>query len=252
MSAPTRQLRKRRGRHSRRPSLIGSIATFISFVLVGWIAVTNVQNSDNSYHSNTAEVISSRQKRIAKLQKDIDTKAGQLETLQSVVADSDASANSQNSDNSLSKLPALQGEGVTVTLNDSPKWDSASKDKNANPNDYVVHQQDVEAVVNAMWAGGAEAITVQNQRLQPTSAIKCVGNVLLLNGKQYAPPYKISAIGNIDSLRSTIDNSEAVKIYKQYVEADGLGWQLEENRNLRFPEVPSSLQPMKYAVAVRK
>lgn len=251
MRTPRHQVFQHRGRHSRRSGLIGSIATFVSFALVGWIILTNVQNADNTYRSNTDEVIASRQKKIAKLQKDIDTKTAQLETLKNVVGDTDTENTTNDPDAAVNKLPALSGKGVTVTLDDSPKWDTASKDKNANPNDYVVHQQDIEAVVNAMWAGGAEAITVQDQRLLPTSAIKCVGNVLLLNGKHFAPPYKISAIGNIDRLHTTINDSKTIKIYKQYVEVDGLGWQLEEKQNLHFPEVTTSTQPMKYAIAVR-
>ncbi|WP_018142798.1 DUF881 domain-containing protein [Alloscardovia criceti] len=248
--------KKKFARHSRKKRLISSIGTLISFALVGWSAVTNVHNSDNAYHSNTIEVIASRQKRIDSLQADIDEKAKQIETLQSIVADSSdsddsVSSNSADATSASTVLPAIQGAGVTVTLNDSQKWEQVSKDKNANPNDYVVHQQDIEAVVNAMWAGGADAITIQDQRLQPTSAIKCIGNVLLLNGKQYAPPYKISAIGDITELTATINSSETVQIYKQYVEADGLGWTLETSQNLVFQEVTTTVQPLKYATAQR-
>ena len=55
-------------------------------------------------------------------------------------------------------LPALSGSGVTVTLDDSPLWENAVNNNGttANINDYVIHQQDVESVVNALWAGGAD------------------------------------------------------------------------------------------------
>ncbi len=58
-----------------------------------------------------------------------------------------------------------------------------------SPDDLVVHQQDVQAVVNALWAGGADAVQVMDQRLLSTSAVRCVGNTLLLNGRVYSPPY---------------------------------------------------------------
>ncbi|TCD54345.1 DUF881 domain-containing protein [Alloscardovia theropitheci] len=237
--------KKRRGRHSKRNGLISAITIFISFAFVGWVAVTNVRNPGNTYHSNTADVISSRQKRISELQKDIDSTAQKIDTLQRVMSGSNA--DSTTSDSASNTFPQIEGKGVTVTLDDSQRWEQAARSKDANPNDYVVHQQDIEAVVNAMWAGGAEAITIQDQRLMPTSAIKCIGNVLLLNGKQFAPPYKISAIGDIDMLSDTINNSEAVKIYKQYVDADGLGWKFETNQNLNFEEVTVPAQTMKYA-----
>ncbi|MFC0265647.1 DUF881 domain-containing protein [Alloscardovia macacae] len=242
---------KKRARHSKHGSLLGAVAIFLSFAIVGWIAVTNVKNPGTTYHADTAEIIAGRQKRIDELQKDIDDKTQKIDTLQKVVADTSTNDPSTSADDASGKLPALEGPGVTVTLSDSQKWEQAVKTQNANPNDYVVHQQDIEAVVNAMWAGGAEAITIQDQRLLPTSAIKCIGNVLLLNGKQYAPPYRISAIGDIDSLTSSINTSETVRIYKQYVDADGLGWQLDTSKTLTFKETSAPLQAMKYATADR-
>ena len=55
--------------------------------------------------------------------------------------------------------------------------------------DIVVHQQDVQAVVNALWSGGAEAMMVMDQRLISTSAVRCVGNTLILQGRVYSPPF---------------------------------------------------------------
>ena len=65
----------------------------------------------------------------------------------------------------------------------------------------VVHQQDIQAVVNALWSGGAEAMTLQNQRVVSTTGIKCVGNTVVLHGVPYAPPYEITAIGDLDALQ---------------------------------------------------
>ena len=64
------------------------------------------------------------------------------------------------------------------------------------PNDLVIHQQDLQAVVNALWQGGAKGIQVMDQRLISTSAVRCVGNTLILQGRVYSPPYKITAVGD--------------------------------------------------------
>ena len=95
-------------------------------------------------------------------------------------------------------LPALSGSGVTVTLDDSPLWENAVNNNGttANINDYVIHQQDVESVVNALWAGGADALMIMDQRVLFNSAVICSGNVLSLHGKKYSPPFTISAIGD--------------------------------------------------------
>src|SRR5690606_41382455 len=77
-----------------------------------------------------------------------------------------------------------------------PLHDALPISSGLHPDDLVVHQQDLEAVINALWAGGAEALMVQDQRITSLSSVRCVGNVLLLHGRHYSPPYRISAIGD--------------------------------------------------------
>jgi uncharacterized protein YlxW (UPF0749 family) len=88
-------------------------------------------------------------------------------------------------------LVAMRGSGVKVTLDDSHLDEAPS----GNVNDLVIHSQDVQAVVNALWRSGAEAIAINRQRLVGTSAVLCVGNTLLLNGTVQSPPYVVTAIG---------------------------------------------------------
>ena len=94
-------------------------------------------------------------------------------------------------------LEAVTGPGVTITLSDASDAtaDQVIEDGEINPNRLVVHQQDIQAVVNAMWQGGAEAITLQGQRIVSTTGIKCEGNAVLIQGVPYPEPYIISAIG---------------------------------------------------------
>ena len=130
-------------------------------------------------------------------------------------------------------LPAVEGPGLVVTLDDSPLWENMvdANGSSANINDYVVHQQDIEAVVNALWAGGAESMQIMDQRVLFNSAVRCSGNVLLLQGKKYSPPFKISAIGPVEGMRKALDDSEEVSIYKQYVSAFGLGFRSTRKRH---------------------
>ena len=67
---------------------------------------------------------------------------------------------------------------------------------NARPDDLVIHQSDVQAVVNAVWAAAADGVAIMDQRLIATSAVRCVGNTLLLQGRTYSPPFVITAIGD--------------------------------------------------------
>lgn len=121
-------------------------------------------------------------------------------------------------------LDPVRGPGLTVTLTDAQRDAEGRFARDAAPDDLVVHQQDIQAVLNAMWSAGAEAIQVQDQRVIATSAVRCVGNTLLLNGHTYSPPYTITAIGDADAMRTALADAPLVRLYRQYVIRFGLGY----------------------------
>lgn len=119
----------------------------------------------------------------------------------------------------------VHGPAITVSLDDSSlTLDQLPPDFTAD--DIVVHQQDVQAVVNSLWAAGAEAMMIQDQRIISTSAVRCVGNTLILQGRVYAPPYVIKAIGPVADMEASLDADPTVAIYRQYVDAVGLGYEV--------------------------
>ncbi len=135
---------------------------------------------------------------------------------------------------------SVQGPAVTVSLSDSQR-SRANLPPSIRPDDLVVHQQDVQAVVNALWRGGAEAMMIQDQRIIATSAVRCVGNTLILQGRVYSPPYVISAIGKIDALIEALDNDPQVAIYQEWVAAVGLGYRVKTQAGATFPAYSGSV-----------
>jgi len=129
---------------------------------------------------------------------------------------------------------AVRGPAITVTLNDA-KRSAASLPQGFTADDIVVHQQDVQGVVNALWAGGAEAMMLQDQRVISTSAVRCVGNTLILQGRVYSPPYVIKAIGDVQGMQQSLDSNPTVSIYKQYVDVLGLGYDVKTSNVATFP-----------------
>ncbi|MHB9095124.1 MAG: DUF881 domain-containing protein [Eubacteriales bacterium] len=95
-------------------------------------------------------------------------------------------------------LVAVKGQGVQVTLNDSPK----ELQPGENPNLFILHEEDLLKVVNELKAGGAEAISVNEQRLLATSEIRCAGNTILVNTRKIVPPIVIDATGDPNTLSS--------------------------------------------------
>jgi uncharacterized protein YlxW (UPF0749 family) len=121
----------------------------------------------------------------------------------------------------------VHGPGLVVTLQDAQRDANGRFPRDASPDDLVVHQQDIQAVLNAVWSAGAEAIQMQDQRIIATSVPRCVGNTLLLNGRTYSPPYQITAIGNAAAMQAALAAAPLVTLYKQYVVRFGLGYQEE-------------------------
>jgi uncharacterized protein YlxW (UPF0749 family) len=118
----------------------------------------------------------------------------------------------------------VHGPGLVVTLDDAQRDANGRFPRDASPDDLVVHQQDIQAVLNALWSVGAEAIQMQDQRIIATSIPRCVGNTLLLNGRTYSPPYTITAIGNASAMQAALAAAPLVILYKQYVVRFGLGY----------------------------
>lgn len=118
-------------------------------------------------------------------------------------------------------LTAVKGPAVSVTLTDAP---ANVKPPGVAEELLIVHQQDIQAVVNAMWQGGAEAMTIQGQRVTARTGIKCVGNSVLLHGIPYAPPYVIVAIGDQRAIEQSLQASTYLEAYRQYADKYALGY----------------------------
>jgi uncharacterized protein YlxW (UPF0749 family) len=147
----------------------------------------------------------------------------------------------------------LSGPALEVTLNDAPPNATPLVPgvPDPQPNDLVIHQQDLQAVVNALWHGGARGIRVMDQRLISTSAVRCVGNTLILQGRVYSPPYRITAVGDQATLRKALNDSPAIRNYLQYVQAYGLGWKVAAPGRITLPGYSGSVD-LHYAEPVNK
>ena len=137
-------------------------------------------------------------------------------------------------------LDPARGPGVTITLTDAP--DAVADSITDNVNNLVVHQQDIQAVVNALWAGGAEAMTIQDQRVVSTTGIRCVGNTVVLHDVPYAPPYVIRAVGPTAQMLTSVNESPYIGFYLQAVAAYQLGWDVQVEPDLQLPGYAGSIE----------
>jgi uncharacterized protein YlxW (UPF0749 family) len=144
------------------------------------------------------------------------------------------------------------GPGVTVTLSDAPQSTGQdTPDTVDNPNLLLVHQQDIQAVVNAMWKGGAIAVTIQGQRVVSTTGIRCIGNSVQLQGVPYSQPYRIQAVGDVASLTSAIANDAYLQVYRaDAADPDiNVGWDEQVEERITAPAY-DGLTDLQYAHAM--
>jgi uncharacterized protein YlxW (UPF0749 family) len=132
-------------------------------------------------------------------------------------------------------LVPLTGPGVVITLDDAPQRPDGAIPVDARPDDLVIHQSDVQAVVNAVWAAAADGVAIMDQRLIATSAVRCVGNTLLLQGRPYSPPFVVTAIGDVDAVRAQLAVSPQVAVFEQAVEDFGLTFEVRALPELTLP-----------------
>jgi uncharacterized protein YlxW (UPF0749 family) len=118
----------------------------------------------------------------------------------------------------------------------------------AEPDDLVIHQSDVQAVVNAVWATGAAGVAVMDQRLIATSAVRCVGNTLLLQGRTYSPPFVVTAVADASAVRAQLAASPQVAVFQQAVEAFGLTFEVRELPEVTLPAYDGPLD-LEFATA---
>lgn len=219
---------------TRRRSLSTLLVGVLAGVLIGTTAIT-AQGDDlrPDRTSDLAELAAQAERRNAELAASAEalrTENEQLAAAQGAEpapTDPDAALEAQ-----VAGLTAVQGPAVRVTLTDAPAdYEPPGVDGDL----LVVHEQDIQQVVNALWSAGAEAMTIQGQRVVATTAVKCVGNTVVLHGVPYAPPYVITAIGDQAALENGLANSKGVQIYRQYAAAYQLGYAQQRVEQVTMP-----------------
>lgn len=127
----------------------------------------------------------------------------------------------------------LKGQGIVITLTD------AAQNPNTVDTDSLVHDSDVLTVVNELKAAGAEAISVNGQRIISTSAIRCVGPVIQVNYQKVSTPIVINAIGNAQWLESAMNIKNGV--VDTLRQTTGIGVTVERKDEVKIPKYDGTL-----------
>lgn len=122
----------------------------------------------------------------------------------------------------------MRGPGIEVRLSDSNREPPEGEDAGA----YRIHDRDVQLVVNALSAAGAEAVSVNDVRLVATSPIRAAGATIVVSFRPLSPPYVIRAIG---ADRAAFEASDVVELYDRWREVFGLGFRVRAVDDIEVP-----------------
>lgn len=130
--------------------------------------------------------------------------------------------------NKMIGITEVTGPGVIVTLSDSKNDVSTA----LNASDLIVHDADILSVINELKNAGAEAISINDQRLVPTSSIVCGGNIIEINKEKVGAPFIIKAIGLPEQLAALSRPGG----YLEYLKRDTVGVELKKSNNITIPK----------------
>lgn len=143
---------------------------------------------------------------------------------------------------------SLKGRGVKVVLDDS----AATKiPADQDPSLYIVHEYQLRDVLNLLWLAGAEAISLNGERIIATTSIYCVGSTILVNDTRLSPPYELLAIGDPDALENAINDPANLQTLKARAKSYGIQFSVSRSNQLVVPAYTGSLD-VKHAVVAAK
>jgi uncharacterized protein YlxW (UPF0749 family) len=123
-------------------------------------------------------------------------------------------------------LTDVKGKGIKITLNDAPARDIE------NPNLLIIHDSDVYGVINELKKAGAQAISINGERIMAISEQVCAGPTIRINKNRYPVPYEIMAIGDPELLYNSLDESKTVFLMRDF----DIGVDIKKSDNIEIPK----------------
>jgi uncharacterized protein YlxW (UPF0749 family) len=234
--------RPERPERPKRPWGAWRVGTPLVVLLCGGLFVVSAHNSEGTdlrpgRYTDLASLVDSEADQYRALQEKVKDTNADVAALTNSVDDRDVQRYQRRIEElkDPAGLVPRSGPGVTVTLSDAPE--DVINNTTRNLNYLVVHQQDIQAVANAMWKAGATAVTVNGQRVVTTTGIKCEGNSVQLQGVPYPQPYVISAVGDQTALLGAIDSDDYLEVYRAQADDPtiSVGWDLQLEDEVTAP-----------------
>ena len=135
---------------------------------------------------------------------------------------------------------AVHGPGVAVVVGDASGTDQVDPNTGQRVPVSVddngrIQDRDLQSLVNALWAAGAEAVSVGGQRLAPTTTIRGAGEAILVDLRPVQSPYTLAAVGDPATLLPRFADSEAARRFQSYTGLYGIQFTVRAAKDVRLP-----------------
>lgn len=177
----------------------GQVAIALVCTVLGFMLALQFRTTQDIKSSIPFQRIEDLSQRLSQTEKERDILLKQMQELRQTPGNESAAKENENIRMGAGVV-ALEGKGLIITVDDSKRLSKVGD----NPNLYLIHDEDLLKVINELWAAGAEAISINEQRLIATSEIRCAGPTLSVNNTRYSPPYEIRAIGEPKTLENSL------------------------------------------------
>jgi uncharacterized protein YlxW (UPF0749 family) len=197
------------------------------------------------------EIIAATIQRLESEQADLKKQIADLRTQLNNVQNTDAERKStlQDLNNDITQqriasgMMALHGPGVIASFNDSTV---RSIPEGEDPAKYILHDYDLRDILNTLWIAGAEAVSLNGERIVSNTSLYCVGTTVICNATRLSPPYEIHAIGDPQALEAALRGSSQMEKFNDRAKIYDLPVQIVQNQEILVPAYNGSFV-FKYA-----
>lgn len=178
-----------------------------------------------------------------KLEGTVDTLRDDVTARQRSALERDGGSDAADLVGVLSGAVAVHGPGVKLVVNDAKEATSGGNGDPRETSDFSdtgrVRDRDMQRVVNGLWESGAEAISINGQRLTALSAVRAAGDAILVDNRPLVPPYTVLAVGDGDRLSTGFQNSADGLYLHALQENYGIRTGISVEGDVRLPAAPS-------------
>lgn len=226
-----------------RPALVIIVGVLGFLIAVAFNTTTRLDDARPQRASDLVGVVQDMERQRGELQERLATLRSQVSDMEHAAAQDsgirETFTNELEQARALAGLSPVRGPGVRVMLGDG-----SEVAQGGDPNDYLIHDTDVAAVVNALLAAGAEAVDVNGERVVATTPVRCAGTTILVNSVRLGSPYTIGAIGDSAKLESALlGDPQASLLFTTYKSQYGLQVSISKLTEIEIAPYRGSLRP---------